>query len=75
MYSSVCCKNHDKNSVKYFSSPLIANEAAAQKSRTRGKLFNPSDYRGYYLSNTLQWIASLKLVKILKCRSVLHEHL
>jgi len=61
--------------VKCFSSPSIAHEAAAQKSRTRGKLFNPSDYRGYYRTNTLQRIAFVKVVKILKCHSVLHEHL
>jgi hypothetical protein len=61
--------------VKYFISPSIAQEAAAQKSRRRGKLFNPSDCRGYCHTNTLLWIASVKLVKILKRHSVLHEHL
>lgn len=75
MYCSVCCKNHDKNSVKYFILPSIAQEAAAQKSRRSAKLFNPSDYRGYSHTNTLLRIASVTLMKIFKCHSVLHEHL
>lgn len=75
MYCSVCCKNHDKNSVKYFISPSIAQEVAAQKSRRRVKLFNPSDCQGCSHTNTLLRIASAKFVKILKCHSVLHEHL